>query len=108
MAFEIETTEFSGPLDLMLHLIREQQLDIFDLDMDVLTDQYIEYLNKMERLQIDVESEYLVELSILIEYKSKKLLPKPSEDIESEYEEDPKERLIKRLIEYQKYKEVSK
>ena len=108
MAFEIETEEFEGPLDLMLHLIREQQLDIFDLDMDVLTDQYIEYLNKMERLQIDVESEYLVELSILIEYKSKKLLPKPSEDIESEYEEDPKERLIKRLIEYQKYKEVSK
>ena len=108
MAFEIETEKFEGPLDLMLHLIREQQLDIFDLDMDVLTDQYIEYLNKMERLQIDVESEYLVELSILIEYKSKKLLPKPSEDIESEYEEDPKERLIKRLIEYQKYKEVSK
>ena len=108
MAFEIETEKFEGPLDLMLHLIREQQLDIFDLDMDVLTDQYIEYLNKMERLQIDVESEYLVELSILIEYKSKKLLPKPSEDIESDYEEDPKERLIKRLIEYQKYKEVSK
>ena len=108
MAFEIETEKFEGPLDLMLHLIREQQLDIFDLDMDVLTDQYIEYLNRMERLQIDVESEYLVELSILIEYKSKRLLPKPSEDIESEYEEDPKERLIKRLIEYQKYKEVSK
>ena len=108
MAFEIETEKFEGPLDLMLHLIREQQLDIFDLDMDVLTNQYIEYLNKMERLQIDVESEYLVELSILIEYKSKKLLPKPSEDIESDYEEDPKERLIKRLIEYQKYKEVSK
>ena len=108
MAFEIETEKFEGPLDLMLHLIREQQLDIFDLDMDVLTDQYIDYLNKMERLQIDVESEYLVELSILIEYKSKKLLPKPSEDIESDYEEDPKERLIKRLIEYQKYKEVSK
>ena len=108
MAFEIETEKFEGPLDLMLHLIREQQLDIFDLDMDVLTDQYIEYLNKMERLQIDVESEYLVELSILIEYKSKKLLPKPGEDIESDYEEDPKERLIKRLIEYQKYKEVSK
>ena len=106
--YKVTLDVFEGPLDLMLHLIREQQLDIFDLDMDVLTDQYIEYLNKMERLQIDVESEYLVELSILIEYKSKKLLPKPSEDIESEYEEDPKERLIKRLIEYQKYKEVSK
>ena len=108
MAFAVETVKFEGPLDLMLHLIREQQLDIFDLDMDILTDQYIEYIHKMERLEIDIESQYLVELATLIEYKSKKLLPKPSEEIESEYEEDPKERLIRRLIEYQKFKEVSK
>ena len=104
MAFAVETVKFEGPLDLMLHLIREQQLDIFDLDMDILTDQYIEYIHKMERLEIDIESQYLVELATLIEYKSKKLLPKPSEEIESEYEEDPKERLIRRLIEYQKFK----
>lgn len=108
MAFAVETVKFEGPLDLMLHLIREQQLDIFDLDMDILTDQYIEYIHKMERLEIDIESQYLVELATLIEYKSKKLLPKPSEEIESEYEEDPKERLIRRLIEYQKFKEVTK
>ena len=108
MAFEVETLKFEGPLDLMLHLIREQELDIFDLDMDVLTDQYINYLHQMEDLHIDVESEYLVELATLIEYKSKKLLPKPAEELEDEYEEDPKDRLVRRLLEYQRYKEISK
>ena len=92
----------------MLHLIHEQELDIFDLDMEVLTDQYIAYLHKMEDLHIDVESEYLVELSTLIEYKSKKLLPKPQIDDTDEYEEDPKDRLVRRLLEYQRYKEVTK
>jgi len=91
----------------MLHLIREQELDIFDLDMEVLTDQYIKYLHEMEKLELEVESEYLVELATLIEYKSKKLLPKPAEGLEGEYEEDPRDRLVKRLLEYQKYKEVS-
>ena len=107
MGFTVETMKFEGPLDLMLHLIREQELDIFDLDMEVLTDQYIKYLHEMEKLELEVESEYLVELAVLVEYKSKKLLPKPVENIEDEYEEDPKERLVQRLLEYQKYKEVS-
>ena len=62
----------------------------------------------MENLEIEVESEYLVELATLVEYKSKKLLPKDESKIEDEYEEDPKERLVRRLLEYQKYKEVSK
>ena len=99
--------KFEGPLDLMLHLIHEQQLDIFDLDMEILTDQYIRYLHAMEDLHLEVESEYLVELATLIEYKSKKLLPKRAEELEDEYE-DPKDRLVRRLLEYQKYKEVSK
>ena len=107
MGFTVETMKFEGPLDLMLHLIREQELDIFDLDMEILTDQYIKYLHEMEKLELEVESEYLVELAVLVEYKSKKLLPKPAENIEDEYEEDPKERLVQRLLEYQKYKEVS-
>ena len=106
MGFKVETLKFEGPLDLMLHLIREQQLDIFDLDMEVLTDQYIAYLHAMEELHIDVESEYLVELTTLIEYKSKKLLPKQEDEVEDDYE-DPKDKLVKRLLEYQKYKEVS-
>lgn len=62
----------------------------------------------MENLELEVESEYLVELATLVEYKSKKLLPKDESKIEDEYEEDPKERLVRRLLEYQKYKEVSK
>ncbi|MBR0462316.1 MAG: segregation/condensation protein A [Erysipelotrichaceae bacterium] len=107
MGFTVETMRFEGPLDLMLHLIREQELDIFDLDMEVLTDQYIKYLHEMEKLELEVESEYLVELATLIEYKSKKLLPKPADDLSDDYEEDPKDRLVKRLLEYQKYKEVS-
>lgn len=107
MSFTVETTKFDGPLDLMLHLIKEQQLDIFDLDMEVLTDQYINYLQTMEKLELEIESEYLVELATLIEYKSKKLLPKKAEELEDDYEEDPKERIVRRLLEYQKYKEVS-
>lgn len=107
MSFEVETLKFEGPLDLMLHLIREQELDIFDLDMEVLTDQYINYLHQMEELHLEVESEYLVELATLIEYKSKKLLPKQSDDDADDYEEDPRDRLVRRLLEYQQYKEIS-
>ena len=107
MGFEVETLKFEGPLDLMLHLIHEQQLDIFDLDMSVLTQQYINYLHAMEELHLEIESEYLVELATLIEYKSKKLLPK-KEDEEEEDLEDPKDKLVRRLLEYQKYKEVSR
>lgn len=106
MGFEVETLKFEGPLDLMLHLIHEQQLDIFDLDMEVLTDQYIEYLHSMEELHLEIESEYLVELATLIEYKSKKLLPK-QENSEID-DEDPKDKLVRRLLEYQKYKEITK
>ena len=106
MGFEVETLKFEGPLDLMLHLIHEQQLDIFDLDMSVLTQQYIEYLHAMKELHLEIESEYLVELATLIEYKSKKLLPK-KEDEQEEDLEDPKDKLVRRLLEYQKFKEVS-
>ena len=108
MAFLANIQTFEGPLDLMLHLIKEQQLDIFDLDMNILTEQYMQYLDQMEELHLEIESEYLVELATLIEYKSKKLLPKDESVIDSEYEEDPKEALVRRLLEYQKYKEVSK
>ncbi len=107
MGFTVETLKFEGPLDLMLHLIKEQELDIFDLDMEVLTDQYIKYLHEMEKLELEIESEYLVELATLIEYKSRRLLPKKGDDLQDDYQEDPKERLVQRLLEYQKYKEVS-
>lgn len=106
-AFTIAIEQFEGPLDLMLHLIKEQELDLFDLDVNQLADQYIAYLSAMNDMHLEVASEYLVELAELIEYKSKKLLPKDESEINDEYEEDPKERLIRRLLEYQQIKEVS-
>ena len=89
MSFQVNTQQFEGPLDLMLHLIKEHELDLFDLDISVLADQYLSYLNQMEHLHLEVESEYLVELATLIEYKSRKLLPKDDSKLEAEYEEDP-------------------
>ncbi len=107
MAFTVNIQQFEGPLDLMLHLIKEKELDLFDLDISVLTDQYLSYIRAMEDLRLEVESEYLVELAGLIEYKSKKLLPKDTSELDSEYQEDPKERLIRRLLEYQQFKDIS-
>ena len=107
MAFQVNVQQFEGPLDLMLHLIKEHELDLFDLDISVLADQYLNYLNQMDHLHLEVESEYLVELATLIEYKSRKLLPKDDSQLNPDYEEDPKERLVRRLIEYQQFKEVS-
>lgn len=107
MAFTITIDQFEGPLDLMLHLIKDNKLDLFDLNMDLLTDQYLQYLNAMESMHLEIASEYLAELSGLIEYKSKKLLPREKVIIEEEFEEDQRDRLVKRLLEYQRFKEIS-
>ena len=73
--FNITIDQFDGPLDLMLSLIRENKMDLMNLDINLLTDQYIAYLNNMSELQLEIASEYLVEMATLIEYKSKKMLP---------------------------------
>ena len=100
--YEITLDNFQGPMDLLLHLIKESKMDIFDIKLEIIIDEYLEYINKMTELNLEVASSYLVMASELIEIKSRMLLPK-SEDEEDE--EDPKERLINRLIEYQLYKE---
>ena len=107
MAFTVTIDQFEGPLDLMLHLIKDNKLDLFELDMDLLTDQYLHYLNAMESMHLEIASEYLAELAGLIDYKSKKLLPREMVVIEEEYEEDQREKLVRRLLEYQRYKEIS-
>lgn len=107
MAFEVSIESFEGPLDLMLHLIKENKLDLLDLDMNILCDQYLEYINTMEQMQLEIASEFLSELAGLIEYKSKKLLPKVKVEIEEEYEEDQRDKLVRRLLEYKRFKEVS-
>ena len=98
--------KFSGPLDLLLHLIKQSNIDIYDIKIEEITNQYLDYIKKMEELNLNIASSYLVMAAELIEMKASMLLPKP-EIAEDEYEEDPKERLIKRLIEYQNYKEIT-
>ena len=107
MDFLITLDQFEGPLDLMLHLIKENKLDLFDLDLNVLATQYIEYIHAMQDLHLEIASEYLSELASLIAYKSKKLLPRETVEIQEEYEEDQRDQLVARLLEYQRYKEVS-
>lgn len=107
MGFEVSIEQFEGPLDLMLHLIKENKLDLFDLDMNILADQYINYIETMENMKLEIASEFLIELAGLLEYKSKKMLPKEVVEIEEEYEEDHAENLRKRLIEYKQYKDAS-
>lgn len=105
MEYTFKTLEFEGPLDLLLHLIKQADIDIFDIKIADITDQYLNYINHLEKLNLNIDSEYLVMAANLIEMKSRELLP-PTEDEELE-EEDPKEELINRLLEYQKYKEIT-
>lgn len=105
--FVVNIQEFEGPLDLMLYLIKSNKLDLFDLDMNVLTTQYVNYISSMQNLNVEIASEFLSELASLIEYKSKKLLPKETVEISEEYEEDERTKLVQRLLEYQNYKEAS-
>ncbi len=106
MSYEVILDNFQGPLDLLLHLIKEKKMDLETLDLSEITDQYLEYINQMDVAQLEIMSEYLVVASTLIEMKSKMLLPREVVDIDDEYEEDPRKRLIQRLIEYKKYKDI--
>ena len=99
---------FDGPLDLLLHLIKEQDIDIYDIKIEDITKQYLDYIKHMKELNLEIASEYLVMASELIEMKSKMLLPKKREKEEDDYEEDPRELLIERLLAYKRYKEVTR
>lgn len=96
--------DFEGPLDLLLHLIKKSKMEIFDIEISKITEEYIKYIDSMKELNLDIASEYLVMASELIEIKSKKLLP-IKEEKEDEEDINPEEELKRRLIEYKKYKE---
>lgn len=102
--YSIKLENFEGPLDLLCHLIDKNKMDIYDINISEITDQYIEYINKMEKMNLDVTSEFLVMSSTLLYLKSKHLLPK----VEADEEEITEEELIRRIIEYKKYKEITK
>ena len=105
--YKVSLKSFEGPLDLLLHLIKKNDLDIFDIDIDEITKQYLEYINLMEKLNLDIASEYLIMAAELMEIKANSLLPKEKNIQDDDYEEDPKEQLINRLIEYEQYKNIT-
>ena len=104
MEINLKIDDFEGPLDLLLHLIKEKKMDLLNLKIEVIIDEYLKFIDEMERMNLDIASSYLVMASELIEMKSRLLLPRNEE--EDEEEEDPKEQLVNRLIEYQKYKDL--
>ena len=106
MDYKITIDQFEGPLDLLLHLIKESDIDICDISIVEITNQYLNYINAMESMNLDIASEYIVMAAELIEMKSLVLLPKP-EKIEDDYEEDPRQQLITKLLDYKQYKEMT-
>lgn len=108
MEYKVKINEFEGPLDLLLHLIKESKVEIFDIKIEQIVEEYLNYIQAMKELNLDIASSYLVMASELIELKSKMLLPKKEEEKDDEEQIDPREALINRLLEYQKYKEVTK
>ena len=103
-ALELFLEDFSGPMDVLLYLIRKQDINILALDVSEITDQYVNYIELMDSLKIELASDYLVMAATLAQIKSRMMLPTPSEE---EDEVDPRSELIKRLQEYQRYKTVS-
>ena len=103
--YEIKLDAFEGPLDLLLHLIREAKLDIHEIRISEITEQYLMYIQAMKEMHLDVASEYLVMATNLMLIKSKKLLPKDEIQIDDDYEEDPEVILMRRLLEYRVFKD---
>ena len=106
MNYEIRLEEFSGPMDLLLHFVKSSKLDIMDIKIEVIIEQYLNYIHELESMNLNIASEYLVMASELLEIKSRMLLPREKME-EEEEEEDPKEALVRRLIEYDQYKKMT-
>lgn len=106
MEITLKIDDFEGPMDLLLHLIKEKKMDLLNLKIEVIIDEYLRFIDEMEKLNLDIASSYLVMASELLEMKSRLLLPRHVEE-EEEEEEDPQQELVNRLIEYQKYKDLT-
>ena len=105
--YTVRLEMFEGPLDLLLHLIRKNEIKITDIPIALITEQYLEYLKLMKELNLDVAGDYLLMASTLLHIKSKMLLPPSPEEEEEEGEEDPRAELVRRLLDYQRYKEAA-
>ncbi len=104
-AYRVSLESFEGPLDLLIHLIKKNEVNVYDIPLALITEQYLSYIELMQELNLDVAGEFLVMASTLIHLKSKMLLPRPeTAATDGEPEEDPREALVRRLIEHQKFK----
>nr|MCR5798154.1 segregation/condensation protein A [Eubacterium sp.] len=104
MGIPVKLEVFEGPLDLLLHLIEKNKVDIYDIPIVLITEQYLDYVQQMEKANMDIMSEFLVMAATLVKIKSKMLLPVEEED--EEYE-DPRQELVERILEYKMYKYAS-
>lgn len=107
MDYKITIDQFEGPLDLLLHLIKQSDIDIYDIKIEIITKQYFNYINTMEEMNLNIASEYLIMAAELMEIKSQSLLPRKKVNGEEDFEEDKREQLIQRLLEYQRYKDLT-
>ena len=107
MSISVKLPVFEGPLDLLLHLIEKNKIDIYDIPITKITDQYLEYVHQMDREDMDVTSEFLVMAATLLDIKSRMLLPREVDSETGEEEADPREELVQRLLEYKMYKYLS-
>lgn len=105
-SYNVHLDKFDGPLDLLLHLIKKNELDIFDIPIAVITRQYLDYIKLMKELNLEVAGDFLLMATTLLHIKSRTLLPKNEEEEGEEEELDPKEELVRRLLDYQRYKEA--
>ena len=104
--YSVHLDKFEGPMDLLLHLIKKNELDIYDIPIAVITRQYLEYIKLMKHLNLEVAGDFLVMAATLLQIKSRQLLPQIEEEATEEEELDPRAELVRRLLEYQQYKEA--
>ncbi len=107
MAYKIKLDIFEGPLDLLLYLVKREHLNISDIPIAVVTEQYLAYLELMQLLDLNIAGEFLVMAATLMQIKSRMLLPKDEIEKQEQEEVDPREELVQRLLEYQKFKEIA-
>ncbi len=106
MSYEVKLDVFEGPLDLLLYLIKRDEINIYDIPISYITEQYLQYLEMMRMLDLSIAGEYLVMAATLMQIKSRMLLPQSHD--ETEEVEDPRQGLVNQLVEYQKFKEVAR
>ncbi len=106
MTYQVKLEVFEGPLDLLLHLIKKEEVDVYDIPVARITDQYLQYVELLQDMNLDVAGEYLVMAATLTHLKSRMLLP-PSETDADEPDEDPRADLVQQLLEYQRYREAA-